>query len=63
MMDVHSAFWDNHFVVGGSQITILCTLNLYSAVCWLYLNTIGREKKKNKRNPFKRSKVSGEPFC
>lgn len=46
MMDVHSAFWDNHFVVGVSQITILCTLNLYSAVCWLYLNTIGREKKK-----------------
>ena len=29
-----------------SQIIMLCTLNLHSAICQLYLNTTGRKKKK-----------------
>ena len=37
MMDVHWTY-DNHFMMYVSQINVLYTLNLYSAVCQLYLN-------------------------
>ena len=36
-------------MISVSQIFVLCTLNLDSAVCQLYLNKTGREKKKNNR--------------
>ena len=37
-------YCDNHFMMYVSQITVLYTLNLYSAVCQLYLNKTEREK-------------------
>ena len=36
---------DHHFVMYISQIIMLYTVNLYNAVCQLYLNKIGRKKK------------------
>ena len=35
---------DHHFMMHVSQIIMLYTLNLYSAVCQLYLNKTGRKK-------------------
>ena len=50
-MGVHETYWDNHFVMRVSQIIMLHTLNLYSAICQLYLNKTRRKikKKKNKK--------------
>ena len=42
-MNVDHDYCDNHFMVYISQIIILCTLNLYSAVCQFYLNKTGRK--------------------
>ena len=41
MIDIHKTY-DNHFMVYVSQI-IMLYLNLYSAVCQLYLNENGRK--------------------
>ena len=32
-MDVHPIYCDNHFMMYVSQVIMLCTLNLYNAVC------------------------------
>ena len=37
-------YCDNHLMIYARQIIMLDTLNLYRAVCQLYLNEIGREK-------------------
>ena len=37
---------DNHFMIHVSQIIMLYTLNLYNALCQLYLNKTGKRKKK-----------------
>ena len=42
VMDVHCG---DHFMMYVSQIMILYTLNLYSAICQLYLNKTGRRRK------------------
>ena len=34
-----------------SQVIMLYTWNLHSALCQLYLNKAGRKKKKKKENP------------
>ena len=34
---------DNPFMIYVTQIIMLCTLNLYSAVCQLYLNKTGKK--------------------
>ena len=47
MIDVDSTYCDNYFMTYVSQIFMLYILNLYNAVCQLYLNKTGREKKKN----------------
>ena len=44
MMDVHETYCGNNFMMYVSQSIMLCTLNLYSAVCQLYLNKTGRKK-------------------
>ena len=44
MMDDHETYCDNHFMMYVSQIIMLCTLNLYGAVCQLYLNKTGGKK-------------------
>ena len=44
MMDVPLTYCGHHFMMCISQIIMLYTLNLYSAVCQLYLNKIGRKK-------------------
>ena len=44
MMDVHQTYCDKHFMM--YVIIMLCTLNLYSVVCQLYLNKTGRKNKK-----------------
>ena len=46
MMDVHQTYCENHFMKYVSQISILYTLNLYSAVWQLHLNKTGKKKKK-----------------
>ena len=44
MMDkFYKTYCDNHFMMYMSQITMLYTLNLYSAVCKLYLNKTGKK--------------------
>ena len=43
-MDVHQTYCDKHFMM--YVIIMLCTLNLYSVVCQLYLNKTGRKNKK-----------------
>lgn len=45
-MDVHSTYCDNIFMIHVSQIMLLYTLNLYSAVNQLYFNKTGRKKRK-----------------
>ena len=45
MIDVDSTYCDNYFMTYVSQIFMLYILNLYNAVCQLYLNKTGREKK------------------
>ena len=47
MMDVHLTYCDHHGMMYVSQITMLYTLNLFGAVCQLYLNKTGRKKIKN----------------
>ena len=44
MMDVHQTYCRNNFMMYVSQIIMLHNLNLYSAVCQLYLNKTGRKK-------------------
>ena len=41
MMDVHHIYGD-YFMIYVSRIIMLYTLNLYSAVCQLYLNKTGK---------------------
>ena len=43
MIDVHSTYCGNHFMMYINQIIMLFNLNLYSAVYKLYLNKIGRQ--------------------
>ena len=43
-MDVHQTYNDNRFMMYGSQIVMLYTLNLESVVCQLYLNKTTRKK-------------------
>ena len=43
-------YCDNHFIMYVSQIIMLYTLSVSSAVCQLYLHKTGRKKKKEKRN-------------
>ena len=42
-MDVHWIYCGHHFMMYVSQIIMLYTLNLYSAVCQFYLNKTGRK--------------------
>ena len=42
MMDIHETC-DSHFLLYVRQI-MLCTLNLFSAICQLYFSKTGREK-------------------
>ena len=42
MMNVDHAYCDNHFMVYVSQIVMLYTLSLYSAVYQFYLNKTER---------------------
>ena len=51
-MDVHWTYCGHHFMAYVSQIIILCTLNLYSAVCQLYLSKTGRKNNNNKKKFF-----------
>ena len=44
MMHVHSTHGDDHFTMYISQIIMFHTLNIYSAVCQLYLNKTERKK-------------------
>ena len=44
MRALHSTYCDSHFMMYVSQIFRLYSLNLYSAVCQLYRNKIGRKK-------------------
>ena len=44
-MNVHSASCGHHFMMHVSHIITLYTLNLYSAICQLYLDKTGRKKK------------------
>ena len=44
MVDVHQTYCDNHFMMYVSQIIMLYTLNLYSAVSQLYLSIKLEEK-------------------
>lgn len=41
---VHWTYYGNHFIMYVSQIIMLATFNLRSAVCQLYLNKTGRKK-------------------
>ena len=41
---VHWTYYGNHFMMYVSQIIMLATFNLHSAVCQLYLNKTGRKK-------------------
>ena len=47
MMAIHQAYHGHHFMMYVSQIIMPHTLNLYSAVCQLYLSKTGRKKYKN----------------
>lgn len=43
VMDVNKIYCGNHFAIYVSQIMMLHALNLYSAICQLYLNkTMGK---------------------
>ena len=44
MMDVQSTYHGNYFMMCIDKIIMLYTLNLYSAVCQLYVNKTGRER-------------------
>ena len=44
MMGVNGIFRGNHFMIYVNQMIMLYTLNLYNAICQLYLN---KAKKKN----------------
>lgn len=44
MMDCNYTYRGNHFTIYANQIIILYILNLYSAVCPLYLNKIGEKE-------------------
>ena len=46
MMDVHRTYCENHFMMNISQIIILYTLNLYSAVWQVQLNKTGNKQKR-----------------
>ena len=46
MIGVHSTYCGNHFMMYVSQIVMLYTLNLHSAVYQLYLNTTERKIKR-----------------
>ena len=44
MMNVHSTYWENHFMMYLSQIIMLYTLSLYNAVWQLYLKKTGKKE-------------------
>jgi len=46
MTDVPQTYCGNHFIVCVSQVIVLYTLNLPSAISQLYCNRTGRRKKK-----------------
>ena len=43
MMDVHYTYCATHFMIYMSQIIMLYSLNIYSAVCQLYFHKTGRK--------------------
>ena len=43
MMDVNQIYCGSHVTIYVSQIIMLYTLNIYSAVCKLYLNKTGKK--------------------
>ena len=38
MMDVHQTYYSDHFMMFVGQIIVLCILDLYRAMGYLYLN-------------------------
>ena len=46
MMNVHWIYCGNYFLMYVSQMIMLFTLTLYSAICQLYLNKTGKKEKK-----------------
>ena len=48
MMGVHWTYCCDHVIMYVSQIITLYTLNLFTAVCQLYLNKTGRKKREIK---------------
>lgn len=44
-MDAHQTYCGKLFIIYASQITMLYTSNVYSAICQLYLNKTKRRKK------------------
>ena len=46
MMDIHQTYCGHHFMMQVSQIIMLYTLNLHSAICQLYLNKTRRKKRR-----------------
>ena len=44
-MDVQYTYCGKHFMMYVGQIIMLYTLILHSAICQLYINKTGREKK------------------
>ena len=43
-MCIFTKHCDNHFMMYVSQVIMLYTLNIYSAISQLYLNKTGRKK-------------------
>ena len=52
MVDAHEIYCDNHFIMYVSQITMLSTLNLYIAVCQLYLKFKEKQSKTTKKKRY-----------
>ena len=46
MMDVQQTNCDNHIMMYVSQFIMVYLLNLYSAICQIFLNNTGRKKKR-----------------
>ena len=49
MMDVQQTNCDNHIMMYVSQFIMVYLLNLYSAICQIFLNNTGRKKKERGR--------------
>ena len=50
LYEMMNVYYDNHFMMYVSQIIMLYTLNLFSAICRPYLNKTGRKQKQKKKN-------------